>query len=154
LAETSKEYTISVEVTTENGESDLRRTLKGMEAEFGNVTFTLKVDKRELIPLETIVDVTLRITSSLAAAIFLKMLEKLWQDLKKNKLVPRTAELDGVQSFAEKYLESIRVTGSTLLRRNDKGLYVRFTFRDSKRVLHILDVTSFEPQIVKYERRK
>lgn len=152
MAETGKKYTFSVEIDTEDGESDLRRTLKDVQLEFNGISFTLKAGGKQLIPTEVIVDVTIAIASTVTAGVILRMLEKLWQRLKENKLNPKTAELDAIQSFAEGYLESIGVTSFTILKRINKGPYVKFTYRDEKKHLHFVDVASFKPQVLNYEK--
>lgn len=152
MAEIGKKYTFSVEIETEKGESDLRKTLKDVQLEFNDVNFTLKAGGKELIPTEVIADVTIAIASTVTAEAVLRMLEKLWQRLKENKLNPKTAELDAIQSFAEGYLESIGVISFTLLKRINKGPYVKFTYRDKRKHLHIVDVASFKPQVINYEK--
>jgi len=146
-------YSMVVEINQPNDEADLKVILQQTEKEFEGIKCRINVKERKLVPLETILVITLEVAKGIAAAVFIKLLEKLWQDFRQKGLTPQTHGLDPIQSFTEKYLLSMGVTELTLLRRDDKGLYVKFVFEDKKGYKHIVMVASFDLKILSYERK-
>lgn len=153
MAKDGPEYTFSVVIDTDEGESDLRQVLRTVELEFYDVNFDLKTCGKQLVPTEVFIDVGITVVSTLTAEVTLRMLDRIWEKLKEKKLKLRTAEIDAVQSYAEGYMRSINVADFTLLERLNRGLYVRFTFRDSRKKLHLIDVSTFEPHVLNYRRK-
>jgi hypothetical protein len=153
LAKINNNYIFSVETETENWEPDLRKALEDVQCEFNNIHFNLGTGKKRLIPVEGLIEITMVVGGTVAAEVTLRILERLWQRLKEHGLGMKTEVIDAVQSFAEEYLESIGVREYVLLRRTNKGPYVKFKYRDKKKYVHIVDVAAIKLQILNYEKK-
>lgn len=146
-------YSMVVEINQPDNEADLEAMLQQTEKEFMGIVYRINVKERKLVPLETVLIITLEVAKGIAATIFIKFLEKLWQEFRKRDLTPQIQGLDAIQLFTESYLLSMGVRELTLLRRDDKGLYVQFVFSDKKGNKHIVAVASFDLKILSYERK-
>jgi hypothetical protein len=154
LSETIKPYLLTLKVSESSGEVRLETILEQMEKEFKGITFGIKPKEKRLVPLEIILDISINVGAGFGTAALIKLLERLWRELKKNKLAPQTYGLDAVQSFAQRYLQSIGVKDFNILKRQDKGPYVQFLFGDKRNCKHIIAVTTFDLKILSYERKE
>jgi hypothetical protein len=145
-------YSMVVEINQPDNETDLEAMLEQTEKEFMGIVYRINVKERKLVPLETVLIITLEVAKGIAVTVFIKFLEKLWQEFRKRDLTPQTQGLDAIQLFTERYLLSMGIREMTLLRRDDKGLYVKFVFSDKKGNKHIVAVASFDLKILSYER--
>jgi len=154
LSEADKTHLLTLKVSEPSGEGKLETILKQMEKEFKGITFDIKPKEKKLAPLEIILDISIKVATGLGTAALIKFLERLWREFKRNELTPQIHGLDAVQSFAERYLQSIGVKEFKILMRKDKGPYVQFLFRDKKSCKHIIVVTTFDLKILTYERKE
>jgi hypothetical protein len=145
---------MTLKMNESRSEADLEKVLRQMEEKYKGITFDIKVAERKLVPLQIVLDVTIQVVTGLAAAAFIKFLERLWEELKEKELDPQTYEIDAIQSFSERYLKSIGVTEFTILERKDRGPYVQFVFEDKKGYRHFIVVASFDLKILKYEKKE
>jgi len=152
LLRAGETYSIVVEIDQPKGEADLEAALQTVK-EFEDIKCSVNVKERKLVPLETIVVVTLEVAKGIAVAVFIKLLEKLWQEFKERSLSPKVHEIGAIQSLTEKYLLSMKAIEPTLIRRDDKGFYVKFVYRDKDGHRHIVMVSSFDLKILSYERK-
>lgn len=154
MSKNGKTYSMTLKMNESRSEADLEKVLRQMEEKYKGITFDIKVAERKLVPLQFVLDVTIQVVTGLAAAAFIKFLERLWEELKEKELDPQTYGIDAIQSFSERYLKSIGVTEFTILERKDRGPYVQFVFEDKKGYRHFIVVASFDLKILKYEKKE
>jgi hypothetical protein len=142
-----------LKISAPDDEVNLEKVLRHMESEFNGITLKSKASGKELVPLEVVLDISIEIAAGIAAAVLIKFLERLWQELKQKGLTPQTYESDVVQSSAARYLLSNGVTNFRLLERKDKGPYVEFVFKDERGSKHFIVITSFDLKILRYKKR-
>lgn len=129
-------------------------TFERFRKDFPLVDFKVTVKSRKVVPWEVVLDVAIEVAKGMALALVIKAFEKLWKEIKRNNITVKLEGLDKVQKKAESYLIGIGVTSFEVIRREDRGLYVFFIFKDYKENLHHLYVTSFDLRVIEYQRRK
>ena len=130
----------------------LRKTFDEIEKEFRNTRLGMNVKDKKLVPFELALDITVKVASGIAISLVIKLLERLWDEFRRKKVVPQIQGMDGIQGTAESYLRAIGVKEFKLMKRQDKGPYVTFAFEDEIGNRHTLLVTSFDLKILRYER--
>ena len=145
-------YSVVLKTSEADTESALSETFQKMEKEFENISFDINVKGKKLVPLELVLDITIKVASGVAVGLVIKCLERLWKEFRKKKMIPETQGMDIIQSRAEEYLRAIGVPKFKILNRKAKGLYVTFVFEDEEKSKHNLVVTSFDLKILHYRR--
>jgi len=153
LPENGEIYVIGLRMGKPGDEVYLEKLLSQMQKEFEGITFATKVTGKRLVPSEIIVDLTIKLTTGIAIAVFIKFLERLWGELGRQELTPHTFGPDDIQARAERYLLSIGISDFGVIRRIDKGPYVEFVFKDGKGHEHKVVITSFDLRILSYEKK-
>lgn len=135
-----------------NDEGDLTSALGDIEKEFAGITFETKVKDKKLVPLETIVDLTIKIGTGITIAVLTKLLDRIWQKFREKKIAIRSYEPEVIQNAVERYLLSNGINKFELLKRVDKGPYEEFVYGD-KRNQHLISIATFDLKILSYERK-
>jgi len=148
-----KEYILTLE-NEQPLEPNIEGIFETIKKEFEGISISSKPLKRELIPTEICLSITLSITADMSAAVTIKLLERLWQQLNKEKISAKTYPIDAVQSSAERYLIATGIRDFTLIKRQDKGPYVNFIFADKKGANYLFSITSFDLKIISFTKKR
>jgi hypothetical protein len=130
------------------------KTFERLHEEFPSVDFKVAVKSRKVVPWEVVLEIAIDFAKGIAVTLVIKVLEKLWKEIKRNDIVVKLDEVDIVQKKAERYLTEIGITDFEVIKREDRGLYVLLIFRDNKGDHHRLRVTSFDSHVIDYRRGK
>ena len=89
--------------------------------------------------------------AKILATLFLKLLERLWERLKKIDASPDVHKIDEIVKIAEKRLFKLQIMDTKLIKFNDRGLYVHFMYK-GKCEIHHLYYSKSDLQLINYER--
>jgi hypothetical protein len=153
LKKLNSTYSLTLSSNAPTAEFDLKEILLRIENAFPGISFTTEVGEKRLVPLEVVIDITIKIGVSIASVTFVKILEKLWKELKEKDITPRTQSIDVIQAFAERYLLSNGITDFKIISVRDKGPFVELLFKDKKGFKHFVVITSFDLKLLIYERQ-
>ena len=147
---------ISFKITVNNPEQQIlvKEILGDLKRDFPISRIETKVEDERLTPYEIGLLIVIGFVSNVSSEILIRFLEKLWTKLGQSGVSPDLGSVDRVQLRAESYLARIGVASFNLVRRDEKGMFVIFSFEDSAGGLHDLHVSKTDSQILRYERRE
>jgi len=148
-----EEFHINIKIYDSKQQKAIENILADLRKDFPFMDINIDIKSRKLIPFEVSLEIVMKIVAEVATKLMIKFLKKLWEKFKQNGITPKIEGLDIVQKKAENYLREIGVLNFEILKREDKGLYVFFIFKDYTNILHHLYITSFDLRIIEYERR-
>lgn len=147
-----EEFRFNVKIHDPNQQVTIKNILYDLRKDFPFIETDVNVKSKKLAPYEIILSIIISFVTGVAADLTLKLLERLQQKFKRSKISPEIKGLDRIQRKAENYLRQIGIVDFRIIRREDRGLYVFFIFKDHSGVAHHLYVTSFDLRVIEYKR--
>ena len=148
-----EKYYLLTKIYEPDQQTVIKEIFQNIEKEFPYVKLDSRVTSKKLTPLEITLEIAINFGTGVASVIILKCLEKLWDELKQNRISPETQGLDAIQKKAQEYLKEIGSTGFEILKRENRGPYVAFTFKDGKGQRHYLKISSSDLKVIEYTKR-
>lgn len=146
---------VRITVVAKNADQQkLLGTLLGKIAqEFPQTEIEVTPESKKLIPGEIVLIIAINITSTIATGVLLRILDKLWEGLHQEDIQVKSSTLDQIQQKTENYLKAKNIVGFRIIKREDRGLYVRLTYKTTTS-FHMFNVSKSDLEIIKYEERE
>lgn len=145
-------FRLNVKMQMPEHQEAIEKSLEDLMAIFPFAKTSIKIESKKLVPFEVVSSIAISFAVGISTKLAIRFFEELYKKLRSSDATPEVEGLDRIQEKAEKYLLEIGVKGFKIIRREDKGLYVFFIFRDRDGAEHHLYITSFDLHVIEYER--
>ena len=148
----NRQFCLNIKTQKPEQQASIERSLKDLTKDFPFVDINIKPESKKLVPFEILSSIAISFAVGISAKLMIRFFEKLYKKLTDDGITPEIEGLDRIQKKAERYLIEIGVRDFEIIRREEKGLYVFFIFRDNTGAMHHLYITSFDLRVIEYKR--
>lgn len=145
-------YSFQVRARDPSQQKGIPKILQNLQTTFPEIDTQIQVLSKKLTPYEVVLLIAINVGADIASKILISFLEKLWDALTRQKITPSLPSLDSVQMAAEDYLRHLGVIHFQLFQKQDRGLYVFFSFKEETGVSHLLYITKSDKKVIQYKR--
>ena len=145
-------YSFQVIARDPSQQKNTQQTLQNLQTTFPEIDTQIQVLSKKLTPYEVVLLIAITVTADIASKILISFLDKLWDALTRQNILPSLPSLDSVQMAAEDYLRHLGVIHFQLFQKQDRGLYVFFAFKEATGVSHLIYITKSDKQVIQYKR--
>jgi len=146
-------YSLIAQIHDPEQQKVINKILRDIQKEFSFAKFDSRTSSKKLIPFEIVMEITVSFGVGVGTALVIKCLEELWKKFEQNRISLRTQGLDAIQEKAQNYLREVGITDLKILRRENRGPYSLFVFKDEKGQRHHLKIASSDLCIIEYTKR-
>lgn len=140
----------SIMLKAENPEEQkaINEILVTLRRKFPTAKVNVVPESKKLLPEEIILLIAIQVSGD----VIVRLLDSLWNYLKNIHIEVTLDSVDHVQEKAEEYLRHKGIQDFSIVKRDDKGLYVNLVYR-SKRHTHWFSVSRSDCAVLKYEEK-